>query len=72
MDGDEETAQFENEVCTIQKQKLLLCTLLYITDSQMEGSPGSSSFGQHSAIKDTATEAVDLPVRKRAKTYLIW
>ena len=38
----------------------------------MEESPGSSSFGQHSAIKDTATEAVNPPVRKRAKTAPIW
>ena len=69
-DGDEETVQFEKEVCTIQK--LLLCTLSYITDSQMEESPGSSSFGRHSAMKDTATEAVNPPVRKRAKTAPIW
>ena len=38
----------------------------------MEESPGSSSFGQHFAIKATATEAVNPPVRKRAKTALIW
>ena len=67
---DEETVQFEKEVWTIQK--LLLCTLSYITDSQMEESPDSSSFDQHSAIKDTATEAVNPPVRKPAETALIW
>ena len=70
MDGDEETVQFEQKVCTIQK--LLICTLSYITDSQMEESPGSSSFGRHCEIKDTATEAVNPPVRKPAETALIW
>ena len=70
MDGDEETVQFENR--GMHDAQLLLCTLSYITNSQMEESPGRSSIGRHSAMKDTATEAVNPPVRKRAKTAPIW